>query len=175
MKRKILIIFIVLIAFGVGFLGWYYRQDPGGILGKREFSVEKEEKSVFKSEGPYELARKASVVWQADAVVAFMEGGKDLSENWRFIFISELVKGKGLEVKVAGSEVVSKEVDYAGTAEKLPEGIISQDEAVRRVKAMPAYKDAEVLGVEAVYGKGDKVWYWGVKTSIGVVSVEAGR
>jgi uncharacterized protein YxeA len=176
MKKKILVIFIILIVVGVGFLVWKFKVVPGGgLFGKQELTVQKENKSVFKSEGPYELARKEAVKWQVDAEVAFMEGGKELSDEWRFIFASKQVKGKGFEVRVSGQDVLTKEIDYSGSGEVLPEDIISQDEAVRRVKEMPAYKDAEIIGVEAVYGKGDKVWYWGVRTNKGTVSVEAGK
>jgi hypothetical protein len=91
------------------------------------------------------------------------------------IFTSTNVKNKGFEVKISEKQIVSAmEIDYSGKGQEFPDSTkISQEQAVAIVKNMPGYKDAEILGVDAVFGKGTGRWYWGVRTSKGTVSVEA--
>lgn len=128
----------------------------------------------------YDMGLERARTWQDDAVLARIISSEGTAEEvatgtWKAIFVSGKTKGKGYEVEVQGGNVVKEqEIDYAapGGAE-LPSDIISTDQAVQIVKGMKGFEDAKVFGVEAVYGSDEKVWYWGVKTDKGTVSVEA--
>ena len=90
------------------------------------------------------------------------------------IFVSERAKGKGFVVTIENKAIVAvQETLYRGPAADFPANIISSDEAIAQVRATPGYRDVPILGIEAIYGPAEKAWYWGVRTSKGVVTIEA--
>lgn len=123
----------------------------------------------------YEIGLQKAREWQHDAVLARIVSPEgDTSGEWKAIFISPQVQNKGYVVAVQANALSSaEEIDFVGTGAELPENIITADQAVQQVKGMKGFEDAEVFGVEAVYGADEKLWYWGVKTDKGTVSVEA--
>jgi len=127
----------------------------------------------------YALAHETAQRWSNDTVLSYVSSGtveqsKGHSDTWQFIFISDIHTGKGYRITInAGKVSATEEIDYQGSGAPLPSTMISQEEAVLRVRKMPGYEHVEVLGVEAVYGPSGKVWYWGVNTSKGGVSIEA--
>ena len=118
--------------------------------------------------------------WHADAVLSSLtsnpvDTGQTISD-WKFIFIAKSAPGKGFSVEVSNSQVVSYgEIKYVGSGAALPDTIISQGEAIRRVEAMKGYTNQPILGIQAVYDPVKKVWFWAVKTPIGIVSVDANQ
>ena len=127
----------------------------------------------------YFMALQKAKEWQADAVLVYLSSG-ELSKNngadsWNLIFVSPQVKQKGFAVKIAQKQIISSnEIDYQSQGEIVPLSFaVTPEQAVAKVKAMPDYQGVQILSVDAVYGKGTKTWYWGVKTSKGTVSVEA--
>jgi hypothetical protein len=125
----------------------------------------------------YREASERAKTWQADAKLSYLvaEG----TSRWKLIFTSEngAVEGRGYLVLLEDAGVVgAEEIAYSGAAAEFPvEDIITADEAVRRVRAMRGYEDARIVGIEAVYGPSEEVWYWGVRTAKGVVTIEAKR
>lgn len=125
-------------------------------------------------------ARAEAKKWQSDAILAYMNsaaietsGG---SEVWKFIFVSPSpsAHGKGYMVEVESGNIRrAAEIPYIGAGGEFPSDAIATDEAVRRVRAIKGYEDAEILGIEAVYGPNGGIWYWGVRTSRGVVTIKA--
>jgi len=68
-------------------------------------------------------------------------------------------------------EVVTPE-EWQGGA-NLPEDVLPPGDAIARVRKIPGYENETIFSAEAVYGSGGEIWYWGVKTSKGVVTVKA--
>lgn len=175
------VVLLALIVVGVlAFMG-------KGKLGKgvsEEIPYEEVEKELMDGTKAHELALVEAQKWEPNAVLAYMNADqvgqkKGRSSQWTLVFTSSKVKGKGYQVKVSNFAVVEgKEILYASLTkniEPLPPNLITQEEAVAKVRAMPGFTDVEILGVDAVYGAGTKTWYWGVKTSKGTVSVEASK
>ncbi len=127
------------------------------------------ESTSYKS--AYETAIFRARKWSDDAVPSYFELKN--SDASRFIFVSEKKNGIGFAVEVFGDDVTeAEEISYNGLGAIIPETIITSDEAIERVKNTAGYEDALIEDVEAVYGREGKVWYWGVKTDKGTVSVE---
>lgn len=123
------------------------------------------------------LALPKAKEWRADAALAYMASEPIVdqgTESWRLIYVSPTLKNSGYEIIIKDKQVFSaKEIDYAGRGEEFPANPkISQAQAIEKVKKMPGYENAEILSIDAVYGAGTKTWYWGIKTSKGVVSIE---
>jgi len=136
--------------------------------------------TVAPEQKAYQAALARALEWNADAALAFIDSGvKEKSETsspvWKFTFAPKNNDAReGFVVVVEGEKVIRvEEVEHSGSGVELPDDIISQEEAIARVKKMAGYENEPILGVEAVYGAGNKVWYWGVKTGKGTVSVEA--
>lgn len=128
----------------------------------------------------YQVALARAREWNADAALAFIDSSaKDKIETsspvWEFTFAPKNNDTqKGFVVVIEGEKIIRvEEIQHSGSGADLPDNIISQEEAIARVKQMAGYENEPVLGVEAVYGAGNKVWYWGVKTGKGTASVEA--
>lgn len=129
----------------------------------------------------YDVALLKAQEWQPDAKLAFISSGGSVgstgrSDVWKLIFVSKNKKEKGYVVEVSDYKVISSsEVTYVGVAADFPIDVITPEEAIRHVRQIKGYENAEILGVEAVYGQGGKIWYWGVKTSKGTVTTKATR
>lgn len=177
--KQILIVAVPVLLFlilaGTGLINFY------GI--KKSFSpktseIQKDADNFIEGNDANDIALKKAQEWQSDAELSYISSD-NLSENsrgdnWTLIYVSVSKPGLGYEISVVNRVVVSwKEIEYSGRGAELPEEGISQRQAVQTVKNMDAYKDAEIYGVEAIYGPAGKVWYWGVKTSKGTVSIRA--
>lgn len=130
------------------------------------------------SRNAYDIALEKAKQWQSDVALSFIDtvslDSNGNPKTWKLTFVSKNMPEKGFLVEVDNGIITnSKEIEYSGTGAELPTNIISQQQAIERVKKMADYEDVEILGVEAVYGQGTEVWYWGVKTDKGVVSVQA--
>ncbi len=161
----------------VGVIWWFI--DSGMLqLNFRSPEVSKPNNEIT-GQTAVDMALVKAREWQADAVLSYMNSdevnGSGTASTWRLIFISQSIKDKGYEIKIYNRQVISaEEISYVGNGEEFPaETIITEERAVEMVKKMPGYENAEILGVDAVYGQGTKTWYWGVKTDKGVVSIEA--
>lgn len=123
------------------------------------------------------LAQEVAKKWRSDAVLAYMKSDVTVgrgTESWRLVYISPVLKNFGYEIIIKDGQIFStKEINYFGQGDNFPtDSKITQEQAIERVKNMPGFKDAEILTIDAVYGPGTKTWYWGIKTSKGIVSVE---
>lgn len=124
-------------------------------------------------------ALAAAKRWSSDALLAYVNSGAveqlgGHSATWEFIFVASSKKGKGYRVTIVDHAIThEEEIKYQGEGAPLPPSMLPQEVAIKRVRAMPGFEDVDILGVEAVHGPSGAVWYWGVKTSKGVVSVEA--
>lgn len=126
----------------------------------------------------HQIALKKAQQWHPDAVLSYMKSGgipaTGRATLWELIFISPAFKNKGYKIEIDNREILSaQEMDYRGSGGTFPEQPkINQEEAIKKIKMMEGFKDAEILGVNAVYGNNGEIWYWGIETSKGVVSVK---
>lgn len=119
----------------------------------------------------YAIALARAREWKNDAAPSYFE--LQDANAARFIFVSG-EEGVGFAVEVVSDAVTSaQEISYTGFGAEIPEETITPEEAIKRVQNMAGYESALIEGVEAVYGREGQVWYWGVKTDKGTVSVEA--
>ncbi len=125
------------------------------------------------------VALAAAKTWSPDALLAYVNSGAveqlgGRAAQWEFIFVASSKKGKGYRVTITDHTIThQEEISYQGKGAPLPPSMLPEDIAIKRVRAMPGFEHVDILGVEAVHGPSGAVWYWGVKTSKGVVSVEA--
>lgn len=171
-KRKI--IFAILCAMILGGIVFLFRQTKESPLDIPLESKTEKSAEVLEERAAYEIALLRARKWNENAVLAHIASAVDPEES-RYTFISESAHGRGFVVAVQGNKIITAdETEYAGTSgAPFPSSAISQEKAAERVRNMPGYEDAEILGVEAVYGKIGEVWYFGVQTDKGTVSVEA--
>lgn len=120
--------------------------------------------------------------WKQDASLALMNSGPVTQSGgsaiWKMIFVSSDpgMQGRGYLVELADARILSAaEIPFVGTGAAFPEGAKSHAEIIEQVRAINGYEDADILGIEAIYGAAGKRWYWGVRTSKGVVSITAER
>lgn len=125
----------------------------------------------------FDIALAHAKAWQPDALLAFMnsdaaeQGG--VMHAWKIGFVSQSRPDVAYIVHVREGRIEgTTEVAYRGAGAEFPNDITSEEDAIREMRALAGYEDAPVLGVEAVYGPSGKVWYWGIRTPKGVVSVE---
>lgn len=123
------------------------------------------------------LALAAARLWRDDAALSSLAAAGSRSERWELVFVSASTKGLGYRVVVDDNRVFSQEeISYRGVGAEFPaDDLITPEEAVRQARAIAGYEEATVEGVEAVYGAGGKIWYWGVRTDRGLVSIKARR
>lgn len=122
-------------------------------------------------------AHENALQWRQDAELSqFSPLGKGNesgeAESWRFVFVSPTRTGKGYAVNINGSSITSEEFAYEATGAPMPENAKTPEEAVREIRLSQERSEATVYGVEAVYNTQDRVWYWGVMTDKGVISVK---
>lgn len=186
-KRKLLIIIVIFIVIlvitgvliGAGFLNLskikkIFTGDKKDI----EISQVNSNINTISNRNAYDIALEKAKQWQSDAALSFIDTvSLDHNGNpktWKLTFVSKNMPEKGFLVELDNGAVInSKEIEYSGIGAELPTNIISQQQAIEKVKKMSGYGDANILGVEAVYGQGTEIWYWGVKTDKGTVSVQA--
>ena len=177
LKNKNLILILTLAAILIGVSAFMF------LTGRLDFL-----KKVFPEPAPtneivgqdaYSMALAKAQEWQLDAVLVYLSSGelnqRDRADSWVLIFVSPQNKQKGFQVEISQKQILSsKEIDYQSSGEIIPLSFaVTPEQAVEKIKAMSDYQGVEILSVDAVYGKGTKTWYWGVKTSKGTVSVEA--
>jgi len=182
---------VVLLAAGV--TGWLFLR-PEAQESQKESAVQvsqaEPERGISSNEA-MEAAIARAKEWSKEAKLLkfFSQEGATgnktgKSELWTFLFTSEEKPGKSLEVEVKNSanspSVQSvKEVQYESSVNAIqeiaPDDIITQEEAVAKVREIPGYENVKILGVEAEYGPLGKIWYWNVKTDKAGVSIHALR
>lgn len=127
----------------------------------------------------FDIALPEAQKWQSDAKMVFLNsigpiGETGRSNNWGVAFASKNVKGKVYLVNVVDYKIISAgETLYTGSGADFPENIISLEEAIKQFRQIKGNDNIEILGAEAIYGPALKVWYWGIKTPLGVTSVKA--
>lgn len=121
----------------------------------------------------YEVAKK----WQSDSVLsqitsigaASSEGD---TESWQAIFVSPTHEGVGYVVQMnVGGITLEEEVPYVRDGAPFPKDGKTKEQAIAEVRSIAGRENGTIEGIEALYSDVDRVWYWGIKTDGGVVSV----
>ncbi|MEK9154825.1 MAG: hypothetical protein AAB596_02045 [Patescibacteria group bacterium] len=180
-KKNLIIIFsaVIFILITLGVLGAL------GIIKfpfkKSAIVFEEPDANLMTVRNAYDIAFLRAREWQADAKLADMKsfetatGPNGRSDNWNLLFISPSIKKKGFKIEIINEQITTaEEIFYTGTGAELPENIISSKEAITQVRAIKGYENEPIISVEMLYDPSGK-WYWGIKTSKGVVSVRADR
>ena len=134
------------------------------------------------SRNAYDMGLMRAKEWRPDAVLAKIisspgkTGVSGRSDDWELLFVSKSLKRKALRVVITNKMIAAAlEIPYVAPGGDLPENIISSQEAIARVHAIPGYENEPVISVELLYGPDGSAWYWGVKTAKGVITIKAGK
>ena len=126
---------------------------------------------VFDYQAAYSIALAEAVIWDEKSALA---KSTETDFGWSYIFVTETKKDRGYRVEIANGKVVSSEEGaYSGLGGALPSDLVTKEEAIAKVQAIPGYENAQISGIEMIYGPDGKQWYWGVKTERGTVSIKA--
>lgn len=161
----------VLISFGVVEL-------PRGA--RQEVTVDENPDKQLGNQDAFSMAQDRALDWHADAVLAYSAtaaGKTDAagrSDSWELIFTSPSVVGKGLRVLIQDRRIATtEEIQYSRKGSAIPENLIPSDQAADYVRTMKGYENEQILSVELLYESKVNTWFWGVKTSKGVVAIKA--
>lgn len=128
----------------------------------------------------YDIALLRAQEWQRDAKLFHINsepgatGVTGRSDDWDLIYVSEQVKGKGFHIVISDRAITTaEEIPITAEGGELPENIISSQEAISRMRQIKGYENEQVRSVELVYGPDGEVWYWGIKTARGTVTINA--
>ena len=135
---------------------------------------------LMSNRNAYDITLLKAREWQKDAELSRIislageTGPNGRADNWDLLFVSKSLKDKGYHIIIRNREIsLTEEIPFIGTGGELPENIISSKEAVNRAHQVPGYENEEIISVEMIYGPDGKQWYWGVKTSKGVIRINA--
>lgn len=177
-KRIIYIAVAIIILIAVLFIsGILNFSKVKRFLGGEEVVVEPDV-NLMTNRNAYDIALLEVQKWQIDAKLAYMNtdsvSTRGRSNIWKLIFISKNTKEKGFLVEIEDYKIISaSEIFYSGAGADFPTNILSSEDAIKMVRMMKGYENVEIYGVEVI--NMGNLWYWGVKTSKGVVSVKSGK
>ena len=181
-KRNITIAFTILLVV-VLVLGILYATGVLTRSGLKKLLTGVEEPPDIKlmsSRNAYDIALLRAQQWQPDAKMTDSKslpgttGPSGRSDNWDLIFVSDKVKKRGFHIIIQNRQIATaEEINFVGKGNDLPENIVSSQEAVARMHQIKGYENEQVISVEMLYGPDGKVWYWGVKTAKGVITIKA--
>lgn len=179
-RFRLILISAVFLLLAAGMAFWLLRGAKPPVAPPTPPTPVVEEKPPLPVADSYALALARAKIWHTDAGLAYVDSGpideRGVPVSLSYHFVSASAPGVALRVTVtrAGDIDESEVVSFTGTAQAFPDReIITPEQAVVQVKEMPEYQDAQIQSVEAVYGPGNQVWYWGVVTDKGTVSIEA--
>ncbi|TSC78584.1 MAG: hypothetical protein G01um101433_145 [Parcubacteria group bacterium Gr01-1014_33] len=187
-QRKTALVFIVIIVLGFlalifSSIGIFHFQFRSLFRSEEVIVSPKPEEKGISPRNAFDRALPEAKKWQTDAALSFLtsdgeSGANGRANSWRLIFTSKnpKVKNKGYQIKVNENQINSyEEIPYAGFAADFPADIMTPEQAIAEVHRIKGYENVPVLGIEAVYGPAEHVWYWAVRTPRAVISIEAKR
>src|SRR3989344_1133807 len=179
-KKIIYIIIAIIILTAVLFISGIL--DFAGVkkfFGVNEIVIDPDA-HLMSNRNAYDIGLLKAREWQKDAELAKIDslvgetGPNGRADNWDLLFVSKSLKDKGYHIIIRNREIsLTEEILFTGVGGELPESIISSKEAISRARQIKGYEDAEIISVEMIYGPDGKQWYWGVKTSKGVITINA--
>jgi len=140
---------------------------------------ESQEINLMEGKSAIELGLEATRQWHPDAELSYVlsaDAGQltGRSNNWQLIYISPSNKEKGFKVIITDAKIsATQEISYVGSAAEFNPNIISQTEALSRLRAMPGMASAKILKTGMIYDTATKSWFWGFETDKATVTVKA--
>jgi hypothetical protein len=178
----LIILLVLFVSLGIYITLKHYKKPISQLQQIPKLIVEEaKENSLMEGKSAIALGLVEAQKWQADAELSYVlsaDAGqlKGRSDNWQLIYVSPSNKGKGFQVKIADAKISeTKEITYTGQAAEFPTDVLSQAEAVAKVRAMVGYENVKILSIGMIYSEVVNTWYWGVKTERGTVTVIAAK
>ena len=133
-------------------------------------------KAVLTVKGVYDKVLPEVLNWQSDAKLSFIKSlgsvtleGK--SSQWQAIFASKAVKGKGYEIIIQGSEIVSKkEIEaIAIVGGETPKNFSERDSnwAIGQMAPIPQFSEASISAINFSYNPDAQAWDYIMANSFG--------
>lgn len=169
-----LIISVVLLTtlFWLGYLPQFFGGEK----------IVEEDKNLITSAEAIELAKPDALNWKTDAKLAQISAKGKISpagksDSWISRFSSQSVEGKGYEILIQNRLVAAKkEIDFYRAGADLPEnGLIGEEEAIKKLREISGYENAAVQSVELIPSVDGKAWFYGIKTEKGVLTLPAAK
>jgi hypothetical protein len=130
----------------------------------------------------YVLALAKAKEWDSDAQlskvnsVAGNTSVQGRADSWELLYTAENKKGLAYRVNITDKSITdSGEVPFYGAGGELPQSLLTSEEAIGRVRQIAGYENELIISVEMIYDAPAKLWFWGVKTGKGVVSIKANK
>jgi hypothetical protein len=140
---------------------------------------ESQEINLMEGKTAIELGLAAARQWHSDAELSYVlsaDAGQltGRSNNWQLIYISPSNKEKGFKVLITDAKIsATQEISYVGSAAEFNPDIISQTEALARLRVMPGMANAKIFKTGMIYDAATKSWFWGFETDKATVTVKA--
>lgn len=170
-KATLIVALAALIMIGtLGFLMW----DFGRSETSASYEPVPEPQQVTLAEAR-ELAEEAAQEWNQGAVPVQLIPINEEGSNVRFRAVYAGVSNTGVALAVIvyiDGNIETEEMVFTGEGATLPVNGKTESEAIAEVRAMPGRENVEILSVEARFDSVNKVWYWGVRTDKGTISVK---
>ncbi|MEK7123517.1 MAG: hypothetical protein AAB851_01330 [Patescibacteria group bacterium] len=184
LNQKIIILLAVIILIGamVSFLALFgYLPWLSGIFSGEK--IVEEDINLITSAEAIEFAKPDALNWKPDAKLAQINAKGKMSlisgknDSWILIFSSPSAENKGYEISVSNRQIVSKkEIVFRRQGADLPEnGLIGDEEAIKKLREISGYESATVQSVELIPSADGKAWFYGIKTDKGVITLPAER
>jgi len=126
------------------------------------------------------LARERALEWHSDAVLAYsatvagVTTAAGHSDSWELIFTSPALKDRGFRILIGNRAITTaEEIPYTRKGGAVPENLIPSQEAAVYVRSMKGFESEKIISVELIYESKVDTWYWGVKTSKGIIAIKA--
>lgn len=126
------------------------------------------------------LARDRALEWHSDAVLAYsatVAGATTAaghSDSWELIFTSPGLKDRGFRILIDSRAITTaEEIPYTRKGAAVPENLIPSQEAADYVRSLKGYENEKIISVELMYESKVDTWFWGVKTSKGIIAIKA--
>jgi len=180
-EQKKKIIYFSLIAMTVLLFGLvvYWQLSSGKKTAPAPVPVSEPDRKMTASDA-YGLALVKAREWDPAAVLSKINSAPDKTsaqgraDSWELLYTSENKKGLAYIVTIADKNVADgAEIPFFGAGGELPQNLLSSEEAIAKVRQIGGYENEPILSVEMIYDEGAKLWFWGVKTARGTVSVKA--
>lgn len=126
--------------------------------------------------GVYDVALPRAKEWDANPLLVSISpfSDSDTARGYRVRFSSDTKQHIGYEVVVKNGEVVRSGEIPLYEQGSIPPELISEEEAVAKLHAIPGYEHEEIISISLVYEA--RTWFWAIKTkNHGVITFNAAR
>jgi hypothetical protein len=171
------IIAITIVVFGV--VVWWQVDLNDKTIVPAAVPAEKPDQKITAADA-YVLALAKAKEWDPVAKLSKINSAAEntssqgKADSWELLYTSENKTGLAYRVNIADKSIVdSAEVPFYGAGGELPQNLLTSEEAISRVRQISGYENEPIISVEMIYDAPAKLWFWGVKTGKGTITVNA--